>query len=1190
MAKLIKKFGRSVTGADADNPPKNRRRLVLNGGDASWKDVPPFAVGNSHALIGQWISVIDKIAKKPATGKATADQKQFRDRIGTAAWAIFLREGLISEKGVEIDKLKGYWRNRLHPYPQDTIREKDFLDDVYDHVRGRLYSKFCGDEKDILEIDATALAERIYSDLHLAETSHSGHRQRSWGRIQRRAHSIESNVLKPREAGSHTKWTDEDVAAYIKAVPFDVAAKICADAKTCVEQNRRFRSSNAQAVLYEAYPYLFVSPDGTTFGLKAAAEAHPGLFALHQDIKRCYVDLLKRSKRRDSTRVLPKSMGALCDLIQKKSENRDIGHIIREGRIAYYDAAGQGADLADERSVILRNWPDAERFEKSFYWTSDGQADIKRNEAFVRTWRNTISFAQRTFTRLVDPDGDGSEDLLYGETSQFLERIRTGDAFDPTDAARRTSLLFGRRSDYFEGEGRPDVYQLIGLAHHGISALRNQAFHFRGAGAFTTDLRTLEVHQFKDQRTTDLCAKTLSELVRKDRSERHLSLLASLRASHIESYANDHQLRQLVGALEAEPDPTAILPKFKRMLTRAEGVLSDMLGKGQSLPETANRKALEAAPRLCQYKSLQLLYHRAFPNWLAEQTADTFNGWIAIVELRMTNAARQLNATSSNQHQRFAVRAKVTGLVQLDSGETIWDFSDKMMRATASEFKVQQGYTSDREKAREQAKHVENLRCDVISLAFSKFLADQKFLWVLGIDTDDVVPKPAISNLDEVKFKAPVATVQRWEAVLYFLIHFVPVEEVTRLAHQMRKWSGLEIKGSHQTPDESAELSTTRHNMLKRVQDLFNLYIEMHDASMEGGAAIEPSVNLRDFCEDVVLKRAFPESGDVDGRVPLRGLREVERFGGFGALAHILAKEQVRSSHVEQLGHFERPQVNGASTVEKAQLKREKIRKKWENDAHVLTRQCVKSYAESIYVIARHRDLANLTALNTHLKVYSAAIAVHARLIDFAGLWERDIFFAILGILKRKKKSPADIVKESADPQVRKLLLHGNIVKLVRSIKPSHPDLYSELAKRFGTTFERDDRLVEIRNSLAHFRAFQRGYSPDFTQIVNDVRDLMAYDRKLKNAVSKSIIDLLEKHGFLLNWTSASDHLLTGPTVQSKEIKHLKKRYLVERLHGKEAITMMAGLFSGNADYDGSHLAEEGYFLSLRSAIDQDFD
>ncbi len=92
----------------------------------------------------------------------------------------------------------------------------------------------------------------------------------------------------------------------------------------------------------------------------------------------------------------------------------------------------------------------------------------------------------------------------------------------------------------------------------------------------------------------------------------------------------------------------------------------------------------------------------------------------------------------------------------------------------------------------------------------------------------------------------------------------------------------------------------------------------------------------------------------------------------------------------------------------------------------------------------------------------------------------------------------------------------------------------TELKPNIGHLFD----VAQIRNDLAHFNVLD--YQPNLkrpgqqtdrknfniTYLVNAVRALMSYDRKLKNAVPKAIADIVQKQGMALGWGFNRDRLL----------------------------------------------------------------
>jgi hypothetical protein len=105
--------------------------------------------------------------------------------------------------------------------------------------------------------------------------------------------------------------------------------------------------------------------------------------------------------------------------------------------------------------------------------------------------------------------------------------------------------------------------------------------------------------------------------------------------------------------------------------------------------------------------------------------------------------------------------------------------------------------------------------------------------------------------------------------------------------------------------------------------------------------------------------------------------------------------------------------------------------------------------------------------------------------------------------------------------------------------------------------------LVKIRNRFSHFNMLQ-GSTPalDLTQEVNYARKLMAYDRKLKNAVSKSIIEMLAREGLKITWKTDTDHSLVLDKVDPEEITHLNDKHLMEAMHSQPYCQMVKHLFA----------------------------
>ena len=1128
---IVKPYGRSETEPDGAGGLRRKIRRNRRGRPAGdLTDAAALAAGHPELVLAQWISAIDKIAAKPrGARKPTPEQRRLRETLGRAAFDLLTAEGLLDPS------LEGLWKRKLHPYGEGDDRK------AHGREKGRWYARFAGGrEPDAIDGEAAGeIARKIREHLHRAGYRIGGGRpDRRQGLIAARAGSIAAGVppLPERLPDGERPWSEGDRKEY--AAAGDVAAAIRAKAEEREGRKLRFSMRDAAPVLYEQYGRLFRGDGGRVLPVAEARAAHPGLFALRGAVKDAYAGILKKHRKRSVAGVLPEDMDSLFRLVERKSGNRDLAALLRLGKAIHYAAAsGPGADAP---ANAVDDWPGAA--EPRRYLTSKKQSEIKRNEAFVRVWRNTVALAARTAMGWADPDQVGRDVLAKGSID-----AATGDLFDDDAFLDKLPLLFGDRAELFEG-GDDFRRSVLRLALEGWAELRNSSFHFKGRSGF---IRALRRGPQGENATATAAAHRLLE---RDRAGRRARLLDELRAAHVEHYLDQVKLRALAGAVLDGAPPKSPMPRFRRVLDRAEKAWGRRPHRLR-LPPPGNRAELEKPGRLCRYTAVKMLYERAFPAWLEDRDHAALNAWIERAAKRATEEARKIHK------DEYAVARAETRAISLDAGQGIADFSDRLSAATATELRVQRGYGCDAEQAREQAKYIDDLRCDVVAQAFADWLAEAGFAWAPEDLGDGPRPEEKRSDLEAA---APPAAdphgggAADWEAALYFLLQLAPVDAVNRLQHQLRKWSILEGK-----PDDDAEA----------VGRLFDLHIDMHDARFEGGEGMMAGVEALKpvFDGEETFSRACPEQpGKDDGRyVPLRGLREILRFGGNRPLMPVFKKHPITAGDVDDLDAFEKKDGDD-SPIARQQKEREDLHAKWVEEKKKFSAGDKDAYHAALADVARHRRLAAHVRLVNHARLHRLLMAVLGRLVDYAGLWERDLYFATLALLRLSNRSPEEFF---GDDEALGHLKDGRIVAALQRLKRSsgkdEPALLGQLQRLFGDEFlDGSSGSAAIRNKLAHFDMLRGGKGGagrlDLTEAVNETRRLMAYDRKLKNAVSKSVIELMARENLDLAWTMEG-HRLAGATVKARQAVHLEDRKIREDLHGDQFVAMAADLFAGKA-------------------------
>ena len=161
--KIIRPYGESRTEPDNDG----LRRVFRDRTQArAWHEIPEYASEHDELVIAQWISLMDKIARKPPPDRpASEEQRSFRDRLGQAAWQVLCENNRISEDGQRA--LKALWEFKTHPYGENINGRGK--------AEGRWYPRFagkCGTDN----TDVIAIANAMDRNLHEAEKRINGDR------------------------------------------------------------------------------------------------------------------------------------------------------------------------------------------------------------------------------------------------------------------------------------------------------------------------------------------------------------------------------------------------------------------------------------------------------------------------------------------------------------------------------------------------------------------------------------------------------------------------------------------------------------------------------------------------------------------------------------------------------------------------------------------------------------------------------------------------------------------------------------------------------------------------------------------------------------------------------------------------------------------------------------------------------
>ena len=1120
--RIIRPYGRSVVKRGEERKivprPKSREPAASQSARPNPLAIPAFAEDNPHIIIAQWISALDKVIAKPrGTHKASRELYDLRDKLGNACWDRMIARHKFLR--TQQDEMKRVWQWKLHPYgkpePED-VRKKHNGSKPDTPRKGRWYTAFAG-ETDFDQLDfegiARALEDHLYGDQRRIHDGRprSTRTEHKKGLIAARAKSVAKSLPAPTDEKESIGWTEQDERKF-HDFPHDPAV-------TILELNKKgsIFSGAAGKVIAECYGKYFSDKAGRVLTREEIRNAgRGGELALWDAVRTYYRRLLSTKQKPGLNRTLPKDAKALITLLRAQGTNRRLNNLIRLGRLLHYE-------------------PDTAQGDSAPDFDSDKQADIKRAEAFVRVWRTAISQARCTVANWIDPEKKAARDIL-GDKKALLNHFE--ETFQAQQAKEHAALLFGTYVDLFRDVPPKDL--CLALAYLTMQC-RHKVVHFISRQDFMSKLKDELKEEGDEEKLKTALSNSkqpLCALFDRDLQNSGEQIVKEITGAKLPHFSRPEEMNAFVSCVGVLDDTNIVLPRFKRLLVRLENT-----GQSEELPKPENIIALqdelerlekqkgESAARehtkreatLAKYIGLKMLYERPFRRWLAGQEARELNAWFQKACDRATTEARTLNGRNSDDADLIV--AKAEEITPLQDGERITHFIQRLTALTASEMRVQKGYNSDPEQARKQAGWIDNLLCDVLGRAFHDFLEFQDAAcgWLLRLDPAKHRQNPAEVTPPDV----PEDQTPDWLKLLYAVLYMISRDDVSRLLHQFRKWETLEANAGSQTDEDSAGL--------RRV---LTLCLHMSEVKFDGQEVAYAENEIRQLFEnpEADFNRVFPVTEGGALLATRRGLRQIMRFGHLPLLHPVFKQHPIASADVAALQKLERADETGLSEIARAQGDRKKLHEKLARKKAISDDE-LKRYRSVLNTITQHRDLCAKVRLTNHLRLHRLMIRLWSRLLDFAGLWERDRSFVHL-VLNRRQ-----------------------------GLSSKHS--WKEVNRLFSGPQRDSSRLRKIRNALAHFDFLGDDWSdnltqPDFTTYVNDVRDLMAYDRKLKNAVSKSVIDILDEEGFTLTWEMNNARRLCSPVIESKKLQHFKKsrKKISEPMHNDQLVAMVASLFA----------------------------
>lgn len=792
--------------------------------------------------------------------------------------------------------------------------------------------------------------------------------------------------------------------------------------------------------------------------------------------------------------------------------------------------------------------------------TSNDLIRIKTNEAFVMNLISTCAFAANNIRNIVDNEQTGD---VLGKR-EFRSSIA-----EPRINTQLYSFFFGEKLSTNEADKKTQLWAIRGA----VQQIRNNVNHYKKDALNTI----FKINNFENPTTTDPKQQTnYTDTIYKTLFDKELESIPEAFAQQLKtggalSYYTLEDLRTLLTTFQFSLCRSTIpfAPGFKKVLNgginyqNAEEKEDFYNLELRSYLSKKSKENFAEEAYNAHYFLLKLIYNNLF---LPKFTTDIKAFAEAVIFVQVQNKKQ---AEKSKRPKAYAFEA-VRPMTKTD---TIADY----MAYVQSE--LMQEHNKKEEKVTDETRiNFEKFVLQVFIKGFDSFLRAKEFDFVQ-------LPQPQLTATDSNQQKADKLNALEKAITAHCKLtpQYAKTDDDTHIAFYV---FGKLLDAGH--------LSNLRNELIKFRESVnefkFQHLLEIIEICLLSADVVPTDYRkLYPTAADCLARLTpFIEKGadinnwndlyvQTDKQTPVvhGGIELSVKYGTTALLEQLIGSNPKFRITEDNFTKWNNQKETIAEELNKhTKLHQEWVEAKEKDDKEKAERVKNKSNFVRKFIAKEEVNyLNNCIAINNynwldnklhfvHLNhLHHLTIEILGRMAGFVALWERDFqyftnqqisdefelkgFINLHKVYKQLNEVPQKKIKEIQDIKNKISQKNGNkIDESVRNILiqfiSSKRNYYNKAYLHVNGDEVKEKQVYDIRNHIAHFNYLTKN-AADFSliELINKLRDLLHYDRKLKNAVSKAFIDLFDKHGMILKLKLNAAHQLEVESIEPKKLYHL---------------------------------------------------
>ena len=768
---------------------------------------------------------------------------------------------------------------------------------------------------------------------------------------------------------------------------------------------------------------------------------------------------------------------------------------------------------------------------------SEKISEIRTKEAFLRSIIGVSSSAYFSLRNILNTDNtqditnkvDKEVDKLYQENKKI-------------ELEERLKLFFG---NYFDINNQQEIKVFLMNIDKIISSIRHEIIHFK------METNAQNIFDFNNVNLGNTAKNIFSNEINEEKIK--FKIFKQLNSANVFDYLSNKDITEYMDKVvfSFTNRNVSFVPSFTKIYNRVQDLANSLEIKKWKIPDKSEGKDAQI------YLLKNIYYGKFLDEFLNEENGIFISIKDKIIELNRNQNKRtgfyklekfeKIEEKNPKKYLEIIQSLYMINIEEIDSeGKNIFlDFIQKIFLKGFFEF-IKNNYNYLLELKKIQDKK------NIFDSEMSEYIAGEKTLEDIG-EINEIIQDIKITEIDKILNQTDKIN------CFYLLLKLLNYKEITELKGNLEKYQILSKTNVYEKELMLLNIVNLDNNKVKienfkiLAEEIGKFIEKINIEEINKNKKIKTFEELRNFEKGENTGEYYNIYSDDKNIKNIRNLYNIKKYGMLDLLEKISEKTNycIKKKDLEEYSELRKQLEDEKTNFYKIQ---EYLHSKYQQKPKKIllknNKNDYEKYKKSIENIEKYVHLKNKIEFNELNLLQSLLLKILHRLVGFTSIWERDLRFRLIG------EFPDELdVEDIFDHRKRYKGTGKGICKKYDRFINTHTE-YKNNNKMENVKFADNN---PVRNYIAHFNYLP---NPKYSilKMMEKLRKLLDYDRKLKNAVMKSIKDILEEYGFKAEFIINSDKEIILNLVKSVEIIHLGKEDLKSRRNSEDLCKLVKAM------------------------------